>query len=59
MLLTYQKAAEKSGFSVDRLRRAASDKTPLKKRLDVERLGHRTVRIKDEALSNWMERITR
>lgn len=58
-LLTYEQAAAEVGFHQKRLRRAASEATPLKKRLRVVRLGHSTVRIRPNDLSNWIERISR
>lgn len=57
--LTYQEAAEQSGFSVRRLRRAASKSTPMPKRLRIQDYGHCTKRILPGDLQDWILRAGR
>jgi hypothetical protein len=55
-LLTFDEAASKTPFASGTLHNAAMRSTPAPVRLKVERFGHRTVRIKESALRDWLER---
>lgn len=59
-LMTYEQASTSLlplKVSADTLRRAASVKlTPIRKRLKVVRIGHRTVGIRKSDLQDWLNR---